>query len=91
MTTPLAALKIHLNVIDDADDAVLEQKLKVATAWVGKIVGGDVTDTDPEPIHEGVRLIAAHLFKNREASLVGVTAQELPFGALDMLEPYRCW
>lgn len=91
MTTPLQALKLHLNIIDDEDDAVLTQKLDVATAWVGKIVGGPVTEADEAPIHEATRMLAAHLFANREATLVGVTAQELPFGVMDMLGPYRCW
>ena len=42
----------------------------------------------PAPVKEAVRLIAAHLYANREASLVGVTAQTLPFGVLDLLTPY---
>lgn len=89
--TPLEAFKIHMNITDDADDAILGQKLDVALAWVGKIVGGPVADTDPAPIHEAARMLAAHLYESREATLVGVSAQELPFGVLDMLGPYRCW
>lgn len=89
--TPLEAFKIHMNITDDADDAILSQKLDVALAWVGKIVGGAVAETDPAPIHEAARMLAAHLFESREATLVGVSAQELPFGVLDMLGPYRCW
>lgn len=91
MTTPLEAFKIHMNITDDAENAILAQKLDVATAWVGKIVGGPVTEADEAPIHEATRMLAAHLYENREASLVGVTAQELPFGVMDMLGPYRCW
>lgn len=91
MTTPLQAFKIHMNITDDADDAILAQKLDVALVWVGKIVGGSVADTDPAPIHEAARMLAAHLYESREATLVGVTAQELPFGVMDMLEPFRCW
>lgn len=63
----------------------------MATAWVGKVVGGPVTESDPAPIHEATRMLAAHLYEIREATLVGVTAQELPFGVLDMLGPYRAW
>lgn len=89
--TPLEAFKTHMNITDDADDAILAQKLDVALAWVGKIVGGTVAETDPAPIHEAARMLAAHLYESREATLVGVSAQELPFGVLDMLDPYRCW
>lgn len=91
MTTPLEAFKTHMNITDDADDAILAQKLDVASAWVGKIVGGPITDADPAPIHEAARMLAAHLYESREATLVGITAQELPFGVMDMLDPYRVW
>ncbi|MER2263885.1 head-tail connector protein [Methylobacterium oxalidis] len=93
MPTPLEAFKVHMNIPaeDTADDLALQQKLEVATAWVGNIVGGPVTDTDPAPIHEACRMLAAHLFESREATLIGITAQELPFGVLDLLDPYRAW
>lgn len=45
----------------------------------------------PAPVAEAVRLLASHLFENREASLVGVTAKELPFGFTDLLSSYRAW
>ncbi|CAJ0861987.1 hypothetical protein AMST5_01447 [freshwater sediment metagenome] len=45
----------------------------------------------PAPIAEAVRQLAAHLFENREASIVGVTANEIPFGVFDLLTPYRAW
>jgi hypothetical protein len=45
----------------------------------------------PAPVIEAVLQITAHLYENREATLVGVTAQQLPFGALDLLSPYRAW
>lgn len=90
MTTPLEDFKIHMNITDNADDAVLEQKLAVAAAWVEGITGCSF-DVTPEPVAEATRMLAAHLFENREASLVGVTAQEVPFGVRDMLNPYQAW
>lgn len=45
----------------------------------------------PPPVAEAVRQLAAHLFENREASIVGVTASEIPFGVFDLLTPYRAW
>jgi hypothetical protein len=35
--------------------------------------------------------LTAHLYQNREASLIGVTASALPFGFLDLLAPYRAF
>lgn len=41
------------------------------------------------PIRAAVLLILGHLYSNRENSLVGVSAQELPMGAHSLLWPYR--
>jgi hypothetical protein len=38
-----------------------------------------------------IKLLAAHLYANREASVVGVTAADLPFGLFDLLGPFRTW
>ncbi|TCT12665.1 putative phiE125 gp8 family phage protein [Tepidamorphus gemmatus] len=45
----------------------------------------------PAPIKEAVRQLAAHLYENREASLVGITAEAVPFGLFDLIGPYRAW
>jgi uncharacterized phiE125 gp8 family phage protein len=45
----------------------------------------------PPRVREAILMLAAHLYNNRETVLVGVTAQELPFGLLDMLSDYRAW
>lgn len=90
MTTPLENFKIHMNITDDADDAILAQKLAVAEAWVIEIVGIEYVPPKP-PIAEATRMLAAHLYEQREATLIGATAQEMPFGVMDPLGPYRRW
>lgn len=88
----LADLKQHLNVTIDDDDALLSEKLAASKAWVASYIGGSAdTDTTPAPVNEAVRQLAAHLYANREANLVGVTAQALPFGFLDLLASYRAF
>ncbi len=92
MTVSLASLKAHLNLTTDIDDAMLADKLAAASEWIAKYTGIPADDADmPAPVNEAVRQLAAHLYENREASLIGVTAQALPFGMMDMLEPYREW
>lgn len=92
MTVSLPSLKAHLNLTTGDDDAMLADKLAAASEWVAKYTGiPSDSDDIPPPVDEAVRQLAAHLYENREASLVGVTAQSLPFGALDLLEPYRMW
>jgi uncharacterized phage protein (predicted DNA packaging) len=85
-------LKAHLNVTIDADDTLLTNKLAAAKAWVSSYTASDVdADGTPEPINEAVRQLAGHLYANREATLVGVTAQALPLGFLDLLASYRAF
>jgi hypothetical protein len=88
----LADLKAHLNVTIDDDDALLADKLSAAKAWVGAYTAGPVdTDDTPAPVNEAIRQLAGHLYANREATLVGVTAQCLPLGFLDLLANYRAF
>jgi len=45
----------------------------------------------PVPLYEAIKLLVAHWYENREASLVGVTSSELPLGLVDILNRYREW
>ncbi|GJE00904.1 head-tail connector protein [Methylobacterium isbiliense] len=84
------SLKAHLNVTSDLDDAYLDELIEVAETWVAGFTGGMRSNMEP-PLRQAVRMLAAHLYENREASLVGVTATELPIGVMDLLMPFRCW
>jgi hypothetical protein len=88
----LEAAKAHLNVTIDADDALIGDKLAAAKAFVAAYTASDPdSSTAPAPLREAVLQLTAHLYENREASLVGVTAQSLPFGFLDLLANYRAF
>ncbi|RCW85436.1 head-tail connector protein [Phyllobacterium bourgognense] len=91
VTTSL--LKMQLNIDHSEDDELLQQKLEAAEAWIANYTGTPWTefDTVPADLKEGVLLLAGHLYENREATLVGIDAHELPFGLLDMIRPYREW
>lgn len=92
MPVTLASLKQHLNLTLDDDDELLSEKLSAAQQWVTGFTASDVNAAGtPAPIDEAVRQLAAHLYENREAILTGLTAQQLPFGFLDLLAPYRAW
>ena len=92
MTVSLENLKAHLNITSTDDDFVLVAKLDAASQWIAQYTGVPVGAADtPAPFDEATRQLAAHLFENREATMVGVTAQALPFGLLDLLNPYREW
>jgi uncharacterized phiE125 gp8 family phage protein len=52
---------------------------------------GDEAADVPAPIKEAVRQLAAHFYENREATLIGVSASDLPFSIQDLVAPYRSW
>jgi uncharacterized phage protein (predicted DNA packaging) len=84
--------KQHLNVTFADDDTLITGKLAAAKAWIQSYTASDPdSDSAPAPIGEAVLQLTAHLYENREAALVGVTAQQLPFGFLDLLAPYRAF
>lgn len=87
----VADLKAHLNLTTDTDDALLTKKIAAAEAWIVKYTGEEMPEVVEDDLKEAVRQLAAHLYENREATLIGITASELPFGLLDLLAPYRAW
>lgn len=95
MTFPNAAdLRRQLNLDPDQEDnAFLSAKLAAASGWIEAYVGEPLAGLDPFPaaIREAILQLAAHLYENREAVLVGVSASELPFGMVDLIRPYRVW
>ena len=93
----LADMKSQLNVTFTNDDTLIQGKIDAAEDWISQFVGAPwpPSATYPAPwggaLKEAIMLLAAHLYENREASLVGVTSQDLPFGLFDLLMPYRTW
>ncbi|MBB3289905.1 MULTISPECIES: head-tail connector protein [unclassified Rhizobium] len=96
MIVDLETAKQHMNIIGDADDALIMQKVEAAESHINRLLGfematgfepGDV----PFDIKNAVLMLAAHWYENREASVIGVTAQSLPFGVQDVVREYRNW
>ncbi|MGW1423192.1 head-tail connector protein [Bradyrhizobium manausense] len=83
--------KAHLNVTIDLDDALIADKLAAAKDWISSYTGSDPDGGNLPALNEAVLQLTAHLYANREVSLVGVSASELPFGFLDLLTPYRAF
>lgn len=92
--TALAALKAHLNIIDDADDELITGKVEAAIAFTSHQIGGEAPlawDTAPADVRQAVLMLAAHWYENREAILVGIGAEAVPLGYSDLLLAYRRW
>lgn len=93
----LAEQKLHMNIGEPTDDEIITDKLLAAEQWIAKFLGAAVDDSTvypggtPEPLKEAIRQLAAHLYENREATIVGVSSAEIPFGVMDLMAPYRTW
>ncbi|MCJ8053889.1 head-tail connector protein [Shinella curvata] len=98
----LAQLKEQLNFDEDlgtADDVLLGRKIEAAQNHIerllgfkiGETYGGTEQEAIPPSLVEAVLQLAAHWYENREATLVGVTAEELPFGVWEIVREYRDW
>ena len=99
MALDAAALKAQLNMTadeaDEVDAAVLDRILGAAQAHAESILGYKLNDTTelpngaPADLEHAVLMIAAHWFNERETVLIGVTGQEVPFGAAQILGAHR--
>lgn len=58
------------------------------TVKITYVAGYGEAGSIPQPIRGAVSLLAAHLFENREASVMG-SLSELPLGVEAMISPYR--
>ena len=45
----------------------------------------------PDGLRTSILMHVAHLYENREASVVGVSAQVTPMGYDDLVEPFKVW
>lgn len=95
MALVLADLKAHCNVTSAGDDAMLTRYLGAAKAHIERLLGFKLTDTvelpdgAPADLELAILQLAADWYENREASLVGVAAQPIPFGVADIVNEYR--
>ncbi|MEO9337210.1 head-tail connector protein [Mesorhizobium sp. SB112] len=85
--------KAHLNIITDADDALIIAKIEAAEAYVDRWLETKLADMTPVPadLKEAIRQLVGHFYENREASLVGISADELPLGFREIIDQHRAW
>lgn len=95
MALSLSVLKEHANITGTADDAVLSRMLAAAKAHTERQLGfalddeAEFPDGTPDDVEHAVLMLAAHWYENREASIVGVAAQSLPFGFAEIIAERR--
>ncbi len=95
MALTIDDLKAHCNITGVNDDGVLARFLAAAISHVQRLIGfalDDATifpDGAPADLELAVLQLAADWYENREASLVGVSAQAIPFGVWVIVQEYR--
>lgn len=99
MIVDLATVKQQLGVTLDIDDAMIDRKIEAAQNHIERMLGYKIEEQFggvdqehiPPSLIEAVCQLAAHWYENREATIVGVNAQNLPLGVQDIIREYRCW
>ncbi|MBK3745814.1 phage gp6-like head-tail connector protein [Paraburkholderia aspalathi] len=90
-TVTLTLAKAHLNIDHSGDDELIEHYLEAAESWITDFIGKPFPDPVPASLKQAVLQLAAHFYENREATLIGISAGELPFGVIDLIRPHRDW
>ena len=85
--------KAHCNITTDADDGLIAGKIAAAEAFIDGWLEKPLAEmtTVPADLKEAVRQLVGHLYENREATLVGISADELPMGFWGILTQHREW
>ena len=93
MKIALAEAKSHLNVTTDEDDSLITGKIEAAEAWVSRWLEIPLSgmETIPADLRQAVLMLTGHFYENREATLVGISAEEVPFGVWVIINQHREW
>lgn len=102
MIVTVDEVKQQLNQTLDVDDALIQRKAEAAQNYLESLLGFRIEErfppagdppasTVPPVLKECVCLLAAHWYENREATLVGINAQEMPIGFDDIVNEHRDW
>lgn len=87
--------KAWLGVTLDTDDALISGQIDAAQAHLEQLLGFVIAEefaaplVVPDDLVGAVKMLAAHMYENREATSVGVSASELPFGVWDVVRERR--
>lgn len=87
--------KAHLNITADTDDALIGDLIASAEAWIDRWLpeGEKLADRTPVPadLKQAIKMLVGHWYENREATLVGIAAEDVPLGVWDILNQHRAW
>lgn len=94
MAVDLASAKLQLNLTTTDDDMLVTRLITAAQSWLEGQLGYTIATQYPNglpALDQTVMLIVGHFYTNREASIVGMSASEMPFGVSAAIDNYRNW
>lgn len=84
-------MKAHLRVEHSDDDAQILDALAAAQgvveSWCGPL--DDFADGVPAALVQAMKMLVAHFYENREATLMEGRGTEMLFGFFDLIDPHR--
>ena len=90
----LPDMKAELGITDGADDVMIVAKIEEAQAYIEQVLGYKIEvkfTTIPADLKAAVKMQAAHLYENREATIAGAALQMVPSGLDDILRERRAY
>lgn len=90
----LPDMKAELGITDSTDDVMIAAKIDEAQAYLEQVLGYAIETkftTVPADLKAAVKMQAAHLYENREATIAGVSLQIVPSGLDDILRERRSY
>jgi hypothetical protein len=92
MAVDLATAKAQLNLTTSDDDALVTRLIAAAEDFIiGQTGRADLFSYVDASVDHAVLMMVGHFYANREATLVGVTAAEMPLGVCDIINNNRNW
>ncbi|OCJ05255.1 hypothetical protein A6U87_14700 [Rhizobium sp. AC44/96] len=89
----VSEVQFHMNIEENEPAPDLYRKILAAEDYIGNFIGKPLSEFDPLPhaLREAVKQLTAHLWENREATLVGIDLTQNSPGLFDLMAPYREW
>lgn len=99
MVVDVPTIKDELGQTLAIDDVLIARKIAAAQNHIERLLGfkieeefgGNGQEPIPPALIECVTLLTCHWYENREATLVGVNAQEIPLGVAEIIREFRTY
>lgn len=89
MPVSLAEAKMHMRVLHDAEDALIQMYIDSAGAYIANEIGQAIPEPAPADIKLAALLLVAHYYNHREAVITGSINSTLALAVDAHLAPYK--